>query len=206
MVDSIFLCQRSLTAIPFQIPIDHLHLKLKRILSHNKTDLLKLDSWSNFGGSVHNMPDFEYTEIDNERLYAVISRKMSGINSNIMQVSDLGKFPLLTGEKDSHFYVEMEKLYRENGIPFNVSFMNTSETSLMQDMVRDGVGIILATESTAMSLEDAEIAALPIEPKQDLVTLILYPEKRKLRGAYLAFRNYISDAYKRTPGLDSALD
>ena len=153
-----------------------------------------------------NIPDFEHTEIDDERLYAVISRKMSGFNSNIMPISDLGKYPLLTGEKDSHFYVEMEKLYRENEIPFNVSFMNTSETTLMQDMVRDGVGIILATESTAMSLEDAELAALPIEPEQDLVTLIIYPEKRKLRGAHLAFRNYIADAYKRTPELDSALD
>ena len=102
-----------------------------------------------------NMPDLEHTEIGDERLYAVISRKMSGYNANIMPISDLGKYPLLTGEKDSHFYVEMEKLYRENDIPFNVSFMNTSETTLMQDMVRDGVGIILATESTAMSLEDA---------------------------------------------------
>ena len=69
--------------------------------------------------------------------------------------------------------------------------MDTFETSLMQDMVKDGVGIILATESTAISLEDDDIAALPIEPDQDLVTLIIYNDKRKLRGAYLAFRNYV---------------
>ena len=30
-----------------------------------------------------------------------------------------------------------------------------------------------------------------------LVTLIIYPNKKKLRGAYLAFRNYVIDAYKR---------
>jgi hypothetical protein len=75
----------------------------------------------------------------------------------------------------------------------------------MQDMVRDDVGIILATESTARSLEDSEIAALPIEPRQDLVTLIIYPNKKKLRGAYLAFRNYVIDAYKRASISDSIL-
>ena len=152
-----------------------------------------------------NMPDFDYTEIEDERLYAVISRKRSGHGANIMNLTDLGNYPLLTGEKESHFYIEMEKLYSENNIPFNVSFMNTSETSLMQDMVRDDVGIILATESTARSLEDSEIAALPIEPRQDLVTLIIYPNKKKLRGAYLAFRNYVIDAYKRASISDSIL-
>ena len=151
------------------------------------------------------MPDFDYTEIEDERLYAVISRKRSGHGANIMNLTDLGNYPLLTGEKESHFYIEMEKLYSENNIPFNVSFMNTSETSLMQDMVRDDVGIILATESTARSLEDSEIAALPIEPRQDLVTLIIYPNKKKLRGAYLAFRNYVIDAYKRASISDSIL-
>ena len=153
-----------------------------------------------------NMPDFDYTEIDDERLYAVISRKRTGVNANIMILSDLGNYPLLTGEKDSHFYIEMKKLYSENNIPFNVSFMNTSETSLMQDMVRDDVGIILATESTARSLEDSEITALPIEPKQELVTLIIYPNKKKLRGAYLAFRNYVTDAYKMSPESDTIIE
>ncbi len=45
-----------------------------------------------------NMPDFDYTEIDDERLYAVISRKRTGVNANIMILSDLGNYPLLTGE------------------------------------------------------------------------------------------------------------
>jgi len=152
-----------------------------------------------------NMPDFDYTEICSERLYAVISRRLPGFSSNIMPIEKLGDYPLLTGEKDSHFYIEMEKLYRENNIPFNVSFMNTLETSLMQDMVKDGVGIILATESTAISLEDDDIAALPIEPDQDLVTLIIYNDKRKLRGAYLAFRNYVVDSLKQSSAMESVL-
>ena len=76
----------------------------------------------------------------------------------------------------------------------------------MQDMVRDDVGIILATESTARSLEDSEITALPIEPKQELVTLIIYPNKKKLRGAYLAFRNYVTDAYKMSPESDTIIE
>ena len=152
-----------------------------------------------------NLPDLEYTEIGSERLYAVISRKMPGLSSNIMKLSDLGNYPLLTGEKDSHFYIEMEKLYRENNVPFRVSFMNTLETNMMQDMVRDGIGIMLATEGTAISLEDEEIAALPIEPEQDLVTVIIYPDKKKLRGAYLAFRNFIVNAFTDERRSDSEL-
>lgn len=143
-----------------------------------------------------NMPDVKGDVIDSENLYAIVNRKFPGINSNYLPLEDLGKYPLLTGEKDSHFYIEMERLYRENNIPFNVSFMNTLETDIMQDMARDGVGIILATESTARSVEDDEVAALPIEPAQEFVTMLIYPGSRKLRGAYLAFRNYIIDSFR----------
>ncbi len=153
-----------------------------------------------------NIPAFDYTELASEKLYAVISRKMPDVNGNVMPLHNLGHYPLLTGEKNSHFYIEMEKLYRENGIPFNVSFMNTLETSLMQDMVKNKVGIILATESTAISLENDEIAALPIEPSQDLVTIIIHNSEKKLRGAYLAFRNYVVDSFKQAFVLDSIID
>lgn len=143
-----------------------------------------------------NKPDMDNIEIESENLYAVVSRSMPGFSSNKMMLDDLGKFPLLSGEKDSHFYIEMEKLYKENHIPFNVAFMNTLEANLMQDMVRDGVGMLLATEKTARSLEDNDIAAVPIVPEQKMVTLLVFNKKKKLRGAYLAFRNYVVNSYK----------
>ena len=143
-----------------------------------------------------NMPDLKGDILETEKLYAVISRKMPGLNTNTLKLEDLGKYPLLSGEKDSHFYIEMKKLYKDNGIPFNVSFMNTLETDIMQDMVKNGTGIILATEKVAMSLEDDQVAALPIEPAQELVTVLLYHDKKKLRGAYLAFRNYLMDSLR----------
>ena len=143
-----------------------------------------------------NMPDLKGDILETEKLYAVISRKMPGLNTNTLKLEDLGKYPLLSGEKDSHFYIEMKKLYKDNGIPFNVSFMNTLETDIMQDMVKNGTGIILATEKVAMSLEDDQVAALPIEPAQELVTVLLYPNNKKLRGAYLAFRNYLIDSLR----------
>ena len=143
-----------------------------------------------------NMPDLKGDILETEKLYAVISRKMPGLSSNTLKLEDLGKYPLLSGEKDSHFYIEMKKLYKDNGIPFNVSFMNTLETDIMQDMVKNGTGIILATEKVAMSLEDDQVAALPIEPAQELVTVLLYPNNKKLRGAYLAFRNYLIDSLR----------
>ncbi|MBQ3390240.1 MAG: hypothetical protein IJG57_04090, partial [Firmicutes bacterium] len=42
----------SIAALPVQVLIYNHHLKLKTVFRHNKTDLLKLDSWSNFWGSV----------------------------------------------------------------------------------------------------------------------------------------------------------
>lgn len=142
-----------------------------------------------------NLPDIEGTILEKENLYAVVSRKLPGINSNVMPLADLGKYSLLTGEKDSHFYIEMEKLYRKENIPFKVSFMNTLETNMMQDMVKDGIGIILATEKVARNLEDDDVAALPIEPPQQFATVLLCSSNRKMRGAYLAFRNYVIDSF-----------
>ncbi|MBR0309176.1 MAG: hypothetical protein IJH92_09855 [Mogibacterium sp.] len=84
--------------------------------------------------------------------------------------------------------------------------MNTLETGLMQEMVKDGVGIILATEGTARSLEDSDIAAIPIIPEQELLTLMIYPGDKKLRGAYLAFRNYITDSFSNVQSDGAAID
>ena len=143
-----------------------------------------------------NLPDLGCTVLNSEMIYAVISRELFTQPGNIMPLKDLGRYPLLSGEKDSHFYKDMKKLYEENDLKFNVSFMNTSEIGIMQEMVRDGYGLLLATESVAKSLENDTIVALPVIPTQVFQTVLLYPKKRKVRGAYLAFQNFIIDSYK----------
>ena len=142
-----------------------------------------------------NIPDIGHTILNEERLYAVVSRHLDDLPGTVMPIRMLGSYPLLTGEKGSHFYNEMRALYQKHQLDFNIAFMNTNETSMMQDMLRDGVGILLATEGTAMSLEDEVIVALPIEPREEFVTVLFYPKKPQ-RGIYLTFRNYIIDAFR----------
>lgn len=143
-----------------------------------------------------NIPEsLEYITLDEENLYLLIQRKSNRIHGGTIPVQTLGDFPLLTGEEDSHYYREMKILYDKYNIPFNVSFMNTKETQIMMEMIKNGVGVVLATEHVARTLESDEIAALRIEPSQTLHTVLAYPKNRKLRGIYLTFKNYVADHY-----------
>ena len=143
-----------------------------------------------------NIPkNLQYITLAKENLYMLISRKSDRIQGGTIPVQELGKFPLLTGEKDSHFYREMKDMYNKYDVPFNISFMNTKETQIMLEMIKDDVGVILATEQVARNLESDEIAALQIEPNQTFHTILAYPKSRKLKGIYLTFKNYVSDCY-----------
>lgn len=143
-----------------------------------------------------NIPEnLEYITLDEENLYLLIQRKSNRIHGGTIPVQTLGDFPLLTGEEDSHYYREMKILYDKYNMPFNVSFMNTKETQIMMEMIKNGVGVVLATEHVARTLESDEIAALRIEPSQTLHTVLAYPKNRKLRGIYLTFKNYVADHY-----------
>lgn len=143
-----------------------------------------------------NIPEnLEYITLDEENLYLLIQRKSNRIHGGTIPVQTLGDFPLLTGEEDSHYYREMKILYDKYNMPFNVSFMNTKEAQIMIEMIKNGVGVVLATEHVARTLESDEIAALRIEPSQTLHTVLAYPKNRKLRGIYLTFKNYVADHY-----------
>ena len=68
---------------------------------------------------------------------------------------------------------------------------------MMLDMVKEDIGISLVTDSVGKVYENEEIAAIPIEPKQEMLTYLAYPRKRRLTGAYLAFKNHVIDAYRK---------
>lgn len=139
----------------------------------------------------------KYEPLLNENLSILISRKNPYADRAILKLSELGNLSLLTGDADSHFYHEMKELYERNKINFNVAFLNTKEVDLMLGMVEDDIGITLVTEGVGKVYESDKIAAIPIEPKQEMLTFLVYPKKRRLVGAYLAFKNHVIEAYRK---------
>lgn len=139
----------------------------------------------------------KYETLLNENLNVLISRQNPYAKKEVIELSELGSLSLLTGDQDSHFYSEMKELYERNNIEFNVAFLNTGEVDMMLDMVREDIGISLVTDSVGKVYENEEIAAIPIEPKQEMLTYLAYPRKRRLTGAYLAFKNHVIDAYRK---------
>lgn len=139
----------------------------------------------------------KYEVLCSENLNVLISRKHPYAQRKVIELSELGQFSLLTGDQDSHFYNEMRELYEKNHIDFNVAFLNTGEVDMMLDMVKDNIGISLVTDSVGRVYENEEIDVIPIEPKQEILTFLAYPRKRRLSGAYLAFKNHVIDAYRK---------
>ena len=119
----------------------------------------------------------KYEVLCSENLNVLISRKNPYAQRKVIELSELGQFSLLTGDQDSHFYNEMRELYEKNHIDFNVAFLNTGEVDMMLDMVKDNIGISLVTDSVGRAYENEEIAAIPIEPKQEILTFLAYPKK-----------------------------
>lgn len=140
-------------------------------------------------------PGISYETLCSENLNALISRANPLAAEKQMDIHNLAKVPLLTGDSDSHFFNEMKELYQRYGVEFNVAFMNTQETDIMLDMVRAGTGLLLVTDTVAKQYESEEIAALPIIPKQESLTFLAWRKSRRLSGAYLAFKNYVLECF-----------
>lgn len=142
-------------------------------------------------------PTVSYRVLDEENLYVLIQHDRIQSPDGTISLSTLGDFPLLTGDDDSHYYQEMKEMYEENNLSFHVPFMNTKETHIIAEMVKEGVGIALATEQTARRLKSKTIDALRIEPDQSFATIVAYPKKKRPRGIYLTFLNYLEDEYRK---------
>jgi DNA-binding transcriptional LysR family regulator len=139
--------------------------------------------------------EFIYEELQNDVLNVLISRSDPlAAGREIFRLEELNGIPLITGEKDTHYYNEMKEMYDANGLEFNVSFAS-DDSDIVIDMVASGVGINLATASLGGSINDDRIVSIPIEPLQQIITYLIYPKNRRISGAELAFRNYILDAY-----------
>ena len=144
-----------------------------------------------------NRPGIRYEVLRTERLNVLISRANPLAREENMQVENLSRVPLLTGESDSHFFNEMKEMYRRYGVDFNVAFMNTAETDIMLDMVQAGTGILLITDTVAKSYENEMLAALPIEPPQEILTFLAWKKSWRPSGAYTAFKNYVIERFNK---------
>ncbi len=142
-----------------------------------------------------NRPDIRYEALRAERLNVLISREHTLAKRNKIQVEALSRLPLLTGESDSHFFNEMKEFYERYGVDFNVAFMNTGETDIMLDMVQAGTGILLVTDTVAKQYENDEIAALEIDPEQEIMIFLAWKKSWRLSGAYTAFKNYVMEHF-----------
>ena len=71
--------------------------------------------------------------------------------------------------------------------------MNTLDSDLMLDMVGQNRGYLLVTDDIADTLP-SDLAAVPIEPKEELRTVLAYSRRRPLNGLREEFSSYISRA------------
>lgn len=110
----------------------------------------------------------KYETLSEENLNVLLSRRNSYAKKGVIDLSELSGLPLLTGEVD-----------------------------MMLDMVKEDIGISLVTDSIGKVYENEEIVAIPIEPKQEILTYLAYPRKRRLTSAYLAFKNHVIEAFKK---------
>lgn len=109
-----------------------------------------------------------YEILSEENLNVLVSRRNSYAKKDVIRLSELGGLPLLTGE-----------------------------LNMMLDMVKEDIGISLVTDCAGKVYENEEIAAIPIEPKQEILTFLAYPKKRRLSSAYLAFKNHVIEGFKK---------
>ena len=141
-------------------------------------------------------PGFTYEEMDSDNLAVLINIDNPMADRDAFQLEELGGVPLITGDKDSHYYNEMKELYDQNGLDFVVSF-SSDDAEIVSEMVASGVGINLVTMTTGRKVNDSRIKCIPIEPPQQIVTYLIYKKGKKPAGAELAFVNYIRNAYSK---------
>ena len=142
--------------------------------------------------------DMHYDELRRENLRVLISREHPLASQPFVSVTQLDVLPILTGEKESHYYQEMETLYQRIGIPFTTKFQNTLETEMMMEMVEAGAGILLISDSAGIFSENERVISVPLQPPQEVSIYLAHHKAAKLRSVDKAFRAYILDYFRRT--------
>lgn len=139
--------------------------------------------------------DLEYEKLFSEQLYVLMSRSNKFAGNKAIRPEELGELRILTGGLESHYYTEIKKFFNSSGADFHVAFMNDNEWGTMIDMVRDDVGVLIASDRVCRHFSGDEITFVPLEPKKVLTTYLV-SSKAPEPGIKRAFRRHVIDALK----------
>ena len=132
-----------------------------------------------------------YRFLTEEKLYLVINKNNIKATQSSIFPSDLSEIPLLMADANSSIYNDVKKIYREIGANFNVVFENTTDVNLLDDMISEGRGATIATESAAVSVVDNRVRAILIESPVKFCTYLVYPKNKEYTGIYDKFIEHV---------------
>ena len=127
------------------------------------------------------------------RLAALMSRQNPLSTRESVTPQELSTQKLLTGADNSHYYGDTQALFRRSNCKPTVGFMNTLDSDLMLEMVGQNRGYLLVSDDMA-NVVPPGLAVVPVEPKEELRTVLAYSSRRPLNGLREEFSSYISRA------------
>lgn len=133
--------------------------------------------------------------VKNDPLVVMTAKGSQLAKKETVHLSELGELKLTTGDRNSHLYRQMEKLYQENKQDFNISFSTVEDSDMITELISEGFSDTLATRSVADALTGSGITGVPIEPPQLLTTYLAYRKNARLGGAEKAFIAHIKKEF-----------
>lgn len=146
------------------------------------------------------LDEFSYNTLISEKLHVIMSDQFPQAQLSEISPDVLKELPLLSGEKTSYLYYRSKEYFAANSINLNVRVYNTKNVDMMIEMIKDGIGVILATDSVGKSLKDEGIAYVPVTPVDYVETLLVYRKEPLSKSAEL-FKEYIIKEYKKETSL-----
>lgn len=136
-----------------------------------------------------------YDVLRREPLMALMSRRNPCAEQKSITTAELSRMKLLTGADNSHYYNDAQQLFQRGNSRPDVGFMNTTDVELMVEMVEQDRGYLFVTGDTGAALTNDKAVAIPISPKEEMLTVLAYRSKRPLTGVQECFRRYIRETF-----------
>ena len=136
-----------------------------------------------------------YDVLRREPLMALMSRRNPCAVQTSVTIEELSRMKLLTGADNSHYYNDMQQLFQRRNSRPDVGFMNTTDVELMVEMVEQDRGYLFVTGDTGAALTGDKVAAVPLAPREEMLTVLAYRAKKPLTGLQESFRRYIRETF-----------
>lgn len=136
-----------------------------------------------------------YDVLRREPLMALMSRRNPCAVQTSVTIEELSRMKLLTGADNSHYYNDAQQLFQRGNSRPDVGFMNTTDVELMVEMVEQDRGYLFVTGDTGGALTGDKVTAIPVSPKEEIMTVLAYRAKKPLTGLQESFRRYIRETF-----------